>query len=219
MESRSPLFLIFSLLLGGGTILLLQNSQPLSFVLFNRSVPFQLPLSVWFIGAVLLGLLLSLLLQLLLSGRKSKPAGDRPNLNPRFERLKQRPPREPDRRTGRSDWERSRANYDWTDKELEAQDEEAWDIESPPTQPTRPQPPSGNPEESKIRPQPKPQRPRPRPEVAPSEANISQENRNAQKRDTKDQVYDADYRILTPPYNPEEDSVPVVDPDTDGEWI
>lgn len=219
MESRSPLFLVLLLLLGGSTVLLLQNSQPLAFVLFNRTASFQLPLSVWFIGAVLVGLLLSILLQLFLSGGNNRTGGDRPN--PRFERLKQRPPREPDRRTGRSDWERSRANYDWTDKELETQDEATWDIESPPPQPTRPKPPNTNQAEQKIRPQPKPQRPRPRPETAAAKADTPKAKRQEQNNqdDSNNSVYDADYRILTPPYNSEEEGSAVVDPDVDEEWI
>ncbi|MBV5260810.1 LapA family protein [Synechococcus moorigangaii CMS01] len=211
MEFRSAFGLIFLLLLGGSG-LLLQNNQPLQLVLFSRAVPWQLPLSVWLMGAIVLGLILSVLLQLFLGGNKSNGKSDRPN--PRLDRLKQRPPRQPDRRTGRSDWERSRANYDWTDKELESQDEETWDIESPPSQPTRPKPPSPTPEEPQIRPQPKPQRPRPQPEAAaprPQTPKIPENN--------KEQVYDADYRILTPPYNPETDSNSVVDPDTDEEWI
>ncbi|SMH30082.1 hypothetical protein [Picosynechococcus sp. OG1] len=156
MESRSPLLFLLLLFLGGGTVLLLQNSQALGLVLFNRTIPWQLPLSIWFIAAVLLGLLLSLLLQLFLKGTNpsSNSRGDRPN--PRLERLKQRPPRQPDRRTGRSDWERSRANYDWTDKELETQDEETWDIESPPKQPTRPQPPQRVKKNHKFAPNPNP---------------------------------------------------------------
>ncbi|ACA99531.1 MULTISPECIES: hypothetical protein [Cyanophyceae] len=222
MESRSPLLFLLLLFLGGGTVLLLQNSQALGLVLFNRTIPWQLPLSIWFIAAVLLGLLLSLLLQLFLKGTNpsSNSRGDRPN--PRLERLKQRPPRQPDRRTGRSDWERSRANYDWTDKELETQDEETWDIESPPKQPTRPQPPPTGEEEPQIRPQPKPQRPRPSPgpEAAmPKPPTPKSPAKSAKTQDDTGTVYDADYRILTPPYTSEEEASPRVDLDEDEEWI
>ncbi|WP_024546141.1 hypothetical protein [Picosynechococcus sp. NKBG15041c] len=218
MSSKLPLLVLITLL-GGLGIIWLQNSQPLSLVLFNQALPLALPLGIWLIAAVLLGLLLSLILQLLLRGGNPSVKGDRPN--PRLERLKQRPSREPDRRTGRSDWERSRANYDWTDKELEAQDEESWDIESPPSQPTRPKAPQpANSAEPEIRPQPKPQRPRPTPPVTPAPSPTpSPAPKQQPKAADSEAVYDADYRILTPPYDPDATDPGGVDPNEDEEWI
>ncbi|MGB2923790.1 MAG: LapA family protein, partial [Limnothrix sp.] len=161
MNSRSPFILVLLLLFAGATILLLQNSQPLSLVVLSQPLPVQFPLSLWIIGAVLIGLFLSVLIQLLMQTGSTPKGGDR--LNERLESLKERPPRKPDNRTGRSDWERSRANYDWTDKEVEEQDGETWDIESPPPRTTRPKPPPKAGDE-KVRPQPQPQRSRPIPE-------------------------------------------------------
>lgn len=208
--------------MGGGVVLLLQNSQSLGLVVFNQAVPLQLPLSVWVILAVLIGIVTSVLVQLLL--RVEVQGGDR--LNQRFESIKQRPTREPDRRTGRSDWERSRATYDWTDKELEQKDEETWDIETPPERPTRPRPPqdsqpspprrsrSNPPNAEEIRPQPQPERPRPEPIAEPEPVRppkpIAQPPENG--------VVDANYRVITPPYNPD-DGEPRVNIEDDEEWI
>jgi hypothetical protein len=226
MTSRSPQVLIFLLLLCGGVILLLQNSQSLGLVIFNRPLLFALPLGVWVILAVTLGIIISVILQVLIRIQEGLPpikAGDR--LNERLESLKQRPPRQPDNRTGRSDWERSRANYDWTDKELEEADAETWDIESPPQRPTPVRPPKAAPEPSDREQEvssAQPSRPaRPRPEPSTPEDSNTPPRRRTSRPPTQgkgDGVYDADYRVITPPYNPE-DSQPGEQIEDDPEWI
>ncbi|OKH17360.1 LapA family protein [[Limnothrix rosea] IAM M-220] len=217
MNSRSLTAAVFLLLIGGGSILLLQNSQPLNLVIFNQQLPLTLPLSFWMIFAVIAGIITNLLMQLLLGFEAPKKV-DR--LNERLENLKQRPPRKPDNRTGRSDWERSRANYDWTDKDVEEEDAETWDIESPPQTPTRPKPPGDRPNPEKIRSnQQKPQRPRPTPDNATERPSRPRRKTSQPPQKKGEGVYDADYRVITPPYSPEEEQSPIPDLDDDGEWI
>lgn len=198
-------------------ILLIQNNQPLSLVILNQPLPLQLPLSFWVISAVIVGIIVSVIVQLLL--RTEVKGGDR--LNQRLESIKERPPRKPDNRTGRSDWERSRANYDWTDKELEEKDEETWDIESPPPRTTRPKPPpqtADSPQhpDPKVRPQPQPERDRDRPQ--PSTEKKRRSTSNPPQRNKDGTVVDANYRVITPPYSSEENVQPINIED-DQEWI
>ncbi len=218
MNSRSLTVAVFLLLIGGGCVLLLQNSQPLNLVILNQQLPLKLPLSFWVIFAVIAGIATNLIIQLLLGFESSK---QRDRLNERFENLKQRPPRKPDNRTGRSDWERSRSNYDWTDKDVEQEDAQAWDIESPPKTPTRPKPPGDRPEADKIRSnQQKPQRPRPTPEDPSGQQTSRPRRKKSQPPKKQGQgVYDADYRVITPPYNPDEEQTSIPDLDNDEEWI
>jgi len=194
--------------------LLIQNSQPLSLVIFNQPLPLQLPLSFWVIFAVIVGIIVSVIVQLLL--KTEVKGGDR--LNQRLETFTERPPRKPDNRTGRSDWERSRANYDWTDKEFEEKDEETWDIESPPPRTTRPKPPPQDADspkrDPKIRPQPQPERPRPQPSTRQKRRSTS----NPPQRNEDGSVVDANYRVITPPYDSEEKTQPINIED-DQEWI
>ncbi|NEO86010.1 MAG: hypothetical protein F6J87_17400 [Spirulina sp. SIO3F2] len=153
------------LLIGALTILVVQNSTPsLPLVLFGTSTT-ALPVGWWLLIAMAAGLITSFLIQ----GLTFRPASVSPQVAPRY----RRGDRNPDpRRTAKSarprgDWEQS-PNADW---DAPTDDNEGWDIETPPEQPTMPR----------------------------SRPVRSSQTRPPERDRTPDGVYDADYRVIKPP--------------------
>ncbi len=213
MKVRSLQLLILLLLVLAGIILLVQNGQSLTLIVLNQPVRLTLPLSIWVILAVIAGLFTSLLWRGLMSfGSRDNIVGDR--LNRRFSSLKQRPERQPEKKPRKSDWEKSRAGFDWTDEDID--DEDIWDIESPPPRTTQTRPPQKRSASAKPPSRPTAQEADiPPARSAPSDPAAQQARQ--QPPPSKEGVYDANYRVITPPYNPQ-DSSPE-DDDNNEEWI
>lgn len=163
------------LVLGLGAIAILQNwSPPLPLIWFgNATIP--LPLGIWLLFALGTGIVISLLLQGL--SYRPAPRPTEPPIAPRYRNPQ--PPPKPRRRP--EDWD-TPVGENW-----EREDEEdGWDIESPPEQPTNPRPERVRQQQQQATRKQSPDSPPPEPPEQP-------------KPPKKDGVYDADYRIITPP--------------------
>ncbi|MEA5418750.1 hypothetical protein VB712_05890 [Spirulina sp. CCNP1310] len=162
------------LMLGLGAIAIVQNWSPtLPLILFgNATIPF--PLGIWLFIALATGLLLSLLLQGL--NYRPLPRPKEPPIAPRYREPQPRP--KPRRRP--EDWD-TPVGENWERED----DTDEWDIESPPEQPTNPRPARAVDQQEQGRSTPR-NPPKPEPSEPP-------------KPQQKDGVYDADYRIITPP--------------------
>lgn len=185
--------LILGLIVGSIVLLWLQNQQPISLTMFGFYRTPELALAVWLILFTLAGVITSILLQSLGSfPRNSKPEKVKPK-TPVKEAVKNIP-RE----------SQPQPEEDWGS---EAKNSEPWDNlkppESPPEQPVTPTPPP--------------------PEETPLNTTYSYSYVKAtpqQKKNTTDQIYDAPYRIITPPY---QENIPPSsqneEDEEDEEWI
>ncbi|MGK7941356.1 MAG: LapA family protein [Crocosphaera sp.] len=215
-------------------ILLVQNQQMIALGFLGTEIEtalfsLKLPLGLWVILFTLAGILTSLLIQVLtrLPRQVSPTQTAKPRPRP------QDPPETPYQRpeTKKSDWE-STPPPEWENVPPEDDYDDEWDIEQPPiekTVPRRPsrveetrsefevqQPPKTASQEGTVysytygelsdrisaTPPPDP----PKVEKKPSSANAN----NANKK-----VYDADYRVITPPYRTPQRS----DDEEEESWI
>ncbi|MGK7960592.1 LapA family protein [Crocosphaera sp.] len=229
--------LIVLVLMSIGTVLMmLQNQQPVTLYFLGTNTQTalwsqQLPLGIWMIGFTLAGMLTSVLIQLLTrspsipSPRKRRNPGSQPQNSPEipYERPEQK----------KSDWE-TPPPREWENPPQEAEDEE-WDIEEPPVEQTIPQtqrdidetrsefevqqPPQTSSQEGtvysytygelsdRVRESDPPQNP---PVVEKQPPMMDK------KPPTNDGVYEAKYRVITPPYRSDQDTD---DDDEKESWI
>lgn len=193
------------LILGIGLVIFfIQNSAPISLVFWGMIKTPSLPLAIWILSFAVAGIFSSLLLQLL-SGkprevaskrdylRDSQPYSPQPRPTP-FSEPKKPQTREEERNipdTSPSGWGRG--------------EDEDWDIEEPPQEPTSPKYPSEKPperrEEQPLQTLPRNPSPysyvyREKETVKPPAKSAGIQSREVSK---KGQVYDANYRVITPP--------------------
>ncbi|MDJ0728603.1 MAG: LapA family protein [Crocosphaera sp.] len=224
--------ILLALMLIGIVINLLQNRQPVTLYFLGTDAntalfSLQLPLGIWIILFTIAGIITSLLIQFLTQSPRFL-SSKRPR-NPRLRT--QEPPETPYSRPEpqKSDWE-TPPPPEWENSVQEEEDE--WDIEEPPLEKTIPRQP---PTVEDIRSEFEVQKP---PKAVSQEGTVysytygelsdrtsSQPSPNPPKLEKKPpspqpsgDVYDAQYRIITPPYRPSQ-----VSNDEDGEneenWI
>ena len=207
--------IVLGLMLIGTVINVLQNQQPITLYFLGTDsntalFSLQLPLGIWVVLFTLAGIITSALIQFLRRSPvafSSKPPRNRRPPTPE-------PPETPYSRPEpqKSDWETS-PPPEWENSTEEEEDE--WDIEEPPTENTIPRQPSSIKDtdsefevkkppkavsqegtvysytyrelSDRISSQPSPDSPKPK-----KQPSSSQPSRD---------VYDAQYRIITPPYN------------------
>jgi hypothetical protein len=176
---------------------LLQNWSPsLSLILFGGAT-LALPLAVWLGLGISAGIMTSLLVQLLNYRPPVSSPETNPDVAPRYrdaprEKRRTRPP-------GKSDWEIP-PSPDWDPL---AEDDGGWDIDRPPPAATIPQTNFPQSDLRKNAPtilqdSPSTKRP-PQPKRPESQANSPE---------AADGIYDANYRIITPPDEAESQTSP-----------
>lgn len=203
---------VLAALLGAIALFLVQNRSPtLPLVLFGQATDFELPISLWLLLAGTIGWAISLCGQgldalsvrsLLRRQRDRKRSGD----NPRTEVSSDELPPEADigSREGR-DWNPAPPEQsDWeTPKPPLDEEDDEWDIESPPERRSRPNPPSREP------------------------AVYSYSYRDDRPRETSvresqpdgDRVYDANYRVIeSPVWDSEEEDAATPVRHTEEDW-
>lgn len=222
------------LLIGGLAVFFVQNRQPIALVFLGSVLKVQLPLALWVLLFVGAGALTSLFLQALnaLLGSSSPPRARDRDFSP--------PPSPPPRQRLASNQSSAelppqQVQEEWDD----------WDLEEPSAKPVARQAvdakiQEGIPENKipnlEVRQQPESfsrqgsvysysyrkqetgERPPENSSATPQEMpqDIRETTKTASRQ--RDRVYDADYRIITPPYRPstESDSPPEED---DEEWV
>lgn len=212
--------LVILLILGLGLIIFfLQNSAPIALVFWSTIKTPSLPVAVWIVLFALAGMLSSLLLQML--SQYPKEVSSNRNYPREQVSYSNQAPRSPSPET---------RNFQPIDSESSPSDgvvdeDEDWDIEAPPKQATRPQyppPPVVEKKEEEAPPQPIPRSPSPYSYVYKEKETI----KSPQKKTTKqapetvkrDQVYDANYRVITPANK--EYNTPTERPlEDDEEWV
>lgn len=190
--------LVLVLVASSVVLLWLQNQQPISLKMFGFYQTPSLGLAVWILFFSFLGIITSLLLQGLLSfgSNNKQKVTTKKQVKEEVENTQSKSPEQP--------------YMDWVD---EPQTSEPWGNPNPPVsqpQVTPPPPPSETPETPKT------------PETPPkSTYSYSYTKATPQeKRNTKDQIYDAPYRIITPPYNNNPPPPPASESDEDEEeWV
>lgn len=195
-----PKLLVLVLVASSVVLLWLQNQQPISLKMFGFYQTPSLGLAVWILFFSFLGIITSLLLQGLLSfgSNNKQKVNTKKQVKEEVKNTQSKSPEQP--------------YMDWVD---EPQTSEPWGNPNPPIpqpQVTAPPPPSETPETPKT------------PETPPkSTYSYSYTKATPQeKRNTKDQIYDAPYRIITPPYNNNPPPPPASESDEDEdeeEWV
>ena len=193
-----PKLLVLVLVASSVVLLWLQNQQPISLKMFGFYQTPSLGLAVWILFFSFLGIITSLLLQGLLSfgSNNKQKVNTKKQVKEEVKNTQSKSLEQP--------------YMDWVD---EPQTSEPWGNPNPPvSQPpvTSPPPPSETPETPKT------------PETPPkSTYSYSYTKATPQeKRNTKDQIYDAPYRIITPPYNNNPPPPPASESDEDEEeWV
>ena len=207
--------LILLLTLGGVIIFAIQNREPVVLVFFGSSTALNLPVAGWIILFMAAGLITSLVVQLLNFQRGSPPNQRSSNAAPR------RPAPPPPRQTNLEEPDQAQS-YTATSASDWEQRQDDWNIEEPPQstvlkdferriaedersieQQTKPQPQSGSVYAYRY----------PKTEDAGVKATPDKQD-NSASQTNKDNVYDADYRVVTPPYR---DATPPAEDEED--WV
>ncbi len=229
--------MILVLMAIGSGIILLQNQQPITLYFLGTDAEtalfsLRLPVAVWMLIFTLAGIISSFLIQLLTRSSRILSFNKPPNRRPR----PQDPPETPYQRPSpkKSDWG-TPPPPEWDNSSNAEQEEDEWDIEEPPEENTIPrnpttvedtrsefekqQPPKTVSQEGTVYSytyrelSDRSDRVSSEPPVTPPKA----ENKPPSPQNRGD-VYDAQYRIITPPYQPSQESN-----DEDGEneenWI
>ncbi|MEA5532685.1 LapA family protein [Crocosphaera sp. XPORK-15E] len=219
--------IILLLLLVGTGIFIIQNQQPVVLYFLGTEaktalLSLTLPLGLWVVIFALAGIITSLLIQLLTRSprQRSAPKSVKSPSRPR----PQEPPETPYQRSEakRSDWEVP-PNPEW-EKTPQPDEDEEWNIEEPPTERTQPFQPSKTPIiEDQASEFEMPQTPKTvsrqgtiysytyrelsdrRDPIPPQEQEIPPSPSDTSptpppKSNPTNQVYDANYRVITPPY-------------------
>ncbi|GBF80852.1 LapA family protein [Aphanothece sacrum] len=231
--------LLLLLILASAVILLVQNQQVIVLYVLGTSsktalFSLKLPLGFWVLLGSLAGMFTSLIIQSLTrspqSAKTKSPKSPR-RKPPQPSAKKPSPPPPPKK----SDWEVPNLR-DWEKPEPEEDD---WNIEEPPTEPTisyrsakppvEPFAPEREAVKFEVEQSPKSSsregsvysytyrelRDRKEtPETSPESRGIE-----ARKGQTPEQVYDANYRVITPPYRNPQDSVTDEEEGDQEEWV
>jgi len=193
-----PKLLVLVFVASSIVLLWLQNQQPISLKMFGFYQTPSLGLAVWMLFFSFLGIITSLLLQGLLSfgSNNKQKVNTKKQVKEEVKNTESKSLEQP--------------YMDWVD---EPQTSEPWGSPTPPIpqpQVTPPSPPPETPETPKT------------PET-PAKSTYSYSYTKAtpqEKRNTKDQIYDAPYRIITPPYNDNPPpSVETDEDDNEEEWV
>ena len=205
--------LLILLILGIGLVIFfLQNSAPISLVFWGTLKTPSLPLAVWILLFAVAGIVSSLFIQLLsqkprgVSGKRDYPRDATP-YTPTPRPSPSPEPRKPEIR------EEARNISDTSPSEWESEDDEDWDLEEPPKEPTVAKYPTEKPPEpEKEQPlQPFPRSPSPYSYIYKQKETIKETIKETVKPppkktarepgeiERKDRVYDANYRVISPP--------------------
>lgn len=211
--------ILLALMLIGTVVSLLQNQQPIALYFLGTDsqtalFSLQLPLGIWIVLFTLAGIITSLAIQFLTRSPTSLSPKPSRNRRPPAPEPPETPYSRPEPQ--KSDWETS-PPPEWEQSIEEEEDE--WDIEEPPTENTIPRqpnivddtrsefevekPPKATSQEGtvysytygelsdRISSQPSPEPPKPKKKPSSSQPGGD--------------VYDAQYRIITPPYQPSQE--------------
>lgn len=225
--------LILLLIIGGLVVFSIQNLEPVALVFFGSAVTFSLPVAAWILIFGLAGMLTSLLIQFLnyLQSKSTPRASAYKSYAPQEPEPYSPSPkvREPETRgqastdtTAVSEWESQPTDWEGTSKASEE-----WNIEEPPPRSTvlRDFKRRLREEEPQDVEPPEPKPPQPSSvysygyrgaEDTGVRSKIDEQNDSTDEDRTKP-VYDANYRIITPPYRKKSDR-PLEDAE-DEEWI
>jgi hypothetical protein len=197
--------LLILLILGIGLVIFfLQNSAPISLVFWGTIKTPSLPLAVWILLFALAGIVSSLFIQLLsqkpreVTGKGNYPRDAAPYIP------EPRPSPSPEQRKPETR-EEVRNISGTSPSEWETGDDEDWDLEEPPKETTVAKYPTERPPEpEKEQPlQPFPRSPSPYSYVYKQKETIKlppkKTARETEEIERKDQVYDANYRVISPP--------------------
>lgn len=201
------------MVMGGIALFLLQNQQPVSLVFFGGITILTMPIGVWILIFTAAGVITSLILQLLntLSRQTTPKKRD-------FEELKSDSSPFPKQTYGdRKKQQEKRSpptDYDWAN----SNDMDDWNIEEPPTETTTTKP---NFERSLREESVKPV------EVQKQPKSISQKGSvysygyrepTDKVSDKTDKVYDANYRVIQPPYRENTEQQTKIDEEEE-DWV
>ncbi|MGB7444766.1 MAG: LapA family protein [Coleofasciculaceae cyanobacterium] len=199
---------LLGLMVGALTLFAIANGLPVSLVFLGTKTP-ALPLAVWIGGALALGALTSFLLQFLSYLPRNYPSRSRSNFReiPRRSRsfsreipqpeepeleYSQPPPPEKSRRKPASDWEESYSeNWDF-EEQVETDDSREQDIEK------------DYPRDQRVA-QPKSYETSKQPKASSQDGSVysySYRDPTESGAGKTEVVYDANYRVITPPYQP-----------------
>lgn len=215
---------ILALMVISAGIMLLQNQQSITLYFLGTDAEtalfsLGLPLGLWILIFTIAGIISSLFIQLFTRSSRllsfKKPINPSPRLPDPPETPYQRP--EPKQ----SDWERS-SPPEWEKSPQDKEDDDEWEIEEPPIEKTIPRrPPQGENTRSEFEIQQPPKtasqegtvysytyrelsdRVSSDPSQSPPKLEKKPQSSSSQ---TRGDVYDAQYRIITPPYQPSQES-------------
>jgi uncharacterized integral membrane protein len=207
--------LILLLVLGGLCVFVVQNQTLISLVLLGNIITPKLPLGIWVLLFGTAGLFTTLVGQflnrLLSSSTSARTYLDEPEPpQPRSPQRKKSPKttNTTQQQTTRlqesldsSDWE-SQSNPDWAKPDVN----DDWDIENPPQEPTFTRP---NFERNLTDTQSQSFEAKQEPKTSSRSGSVySYRYRDDPESDSskRDQIYDANYRVITPPYSQESQS-------------
>ncbi len=211
--------IVLALMLIATVVSLLQNQQPIALYFLGTDTntalfSLQLPLGIWIVLFTVAGIITSLLIQFLMRSPASLSSKPPRNRRPRTPEPPETPYSRPEPQ--KSDWDTS-PPPEWENSVEEEEDE--WDIEEPPTENTIPRQPAGV---EDIRSEFEVQKP---PKAVSKEGSVysytyrelsdrisfepSEKPPQPKKKSPSSQpsgdVYDAKYRIITPPYRPSQE--------------
>ncbi|MDJ0599843.1 MAG: LapA family protein [Crocosphaera sp.] len=220
--------IVLVLMLVGTVLILLQNQQPIILYFLGTDAKtamfsLKLPLGIWVIGFTLVGTITSLLIQLLTRSPRFTTPRQSSNRHPQPQPSPEPPYERPEPK--QSDWE-SPPPREWENTVQEEENDDEWDIEEPPMEQTIPQ---ATPNLEETRSEFEVQQP---PKTSSREGTVysytyrelsdrpksdpPQDSPVVEKKSSpNDQVYEAKYRVITPPYRPSPDA----DDDEDESWI
>ncbi|HAC63883.1 MAG TPA: hypothetical protein DCF68_10180 [Cyanothece sp. UBA12306] len=237
MKILLPLFILVSTI-----IFLVQNQQPVVLYFLGTNAQtalftIQLPIGIWVVLFTAAGILTSLILQFL---NRSSPATTRKPLNPP---PRQKPPKTPSSESSSSesseelDWGKMpQTNWEGTVPET-IDEEDDWNIEEPPIKPTVPreqrqsrsplddrgnferqQPPSKVSRQGSMYSYTYRELSDEKEEIPSPQSSPTKEPKPG-KNKADNQIYDANYRIITPPYREPEDSSDPKQDQEDEDWL
>jgi len=195
-RSLKSLLLLLSLI--AITIFVIQNRQLITIIILNRPLTFSLPLGIWVLIFMIAGIITSLIIKLI-NPVEIIPVAD--TYSPK-------------------NYQKNQANQ-FKNEEIE-EDEDEWNIEEPPIEPTRIKPPI----KDKVRPENFDQEEIEKQREREFQFKDNQVQQTSQKEENvnnfeqekppirpsrkpkSNQVYDANYRVITPPYRQNEDQSP-----------
>ena len=204
--------LILLLSLGGVIIFAIQNREPVALVFFGSPIALNLPVAGWMILSMVAGIVTSLVIQLL-NFQRGYPPNQRSSTN--FAPRQPTPP--PPKQTNREEPYQAQSFTATTPaSDWESQRQDDWNLEEPPQSTVLKDFERRLAEDERsVEQQPKPQTSSQSGSVysygyrkaedevkktAPDKRDDSVQTDQPTSQTDKDKVYDADYRVVTPPY-------------------